>query len=151
MHASSTDGGRPRRTARRALLSFVAFVCGVTTGAVLLLALALATGEGSGDWPRFMGTSFSVVGVFAAPVWLLAMLPLSLATPLDAPILQRWRAPGFGALCGALGTFLELAFLDPWIIGMAWPFLGVGAVVGGVAWGGFAALMVRREGVVQTG
>jgi hypothetical protein len=87
------------------------------------------------SWNRLwiMPLWFSVaIWMFALPVWLIVLLPLSLFLPRSSPL---WRLPictACGAIAGALVVALVFPFPAQGIALQIWFPYTLGAVVGGV-------------------
>ena len=140
---------RPLALARRALWSLIGLGCGVAVSATVMVSLGRALESSTHGWAWSLRASFFVVGYFALPVWLLAMLPMSLFAPRAAPAFRRGQALVFGVLCGIVGAFFEMLAVSMFYAGLGAGFLGLGlglgALVGGVAWSVFAALVRYGE------
>ena len=129
--------------------SFLAVVIGCLAAVVLLgsgYALDYIHHHDQASWNRLwiMPLWFSVaIGIFALPVWLIVLLPLSLFLP-PSSVLWRWPiCTACGAVAGALVVALVFALPAQGIAPQIWFPYTLGAVVGGVTC--LAGSLIRRR------
>ena len=134
---------------RLVLGSFLAMVIGWLVAIVLLgsaYAFDYIHHHDQSSWNRLwiMPLWFSVaIWVFALPVWLVVLLPLSLFLPVSSAL---WRWP-ICAACGAIAGALVVALIFPppaqgVVIQIWFPYI-LGAIVGGVTC--LAGSLIRKR------
>jgi hypothetical protein len=115
--------------------SLVAAIAGVVAGVVAMLLLG---------WDNWR-TCLIMIGMFAAPVWALVLLPMHVLLPRPSPFWDLGASAGIGAAVGCgLVTFF-LVFIG--VGSLFWLFLPIGVLVGvvtGLAGAFFARLYETR-------
>jgi hypothetical protein len=132
---------QPEAATRRQRLrrSFHAFLVGWAATVAFYLACWLVTVPGWGKG-QSISTVFGFGGlilVYAAPVWLCVVLPLSLFVNARSALCSVWFAPLFGAACGSIAFQLEF-IADAYMRRDVFMLLAA-ALIGGASWSVFAA------------
>lgn len=129
--------------------SFFAVVIGCLAALVILEVVYVFTsirGRDNTSWIVLLALPLwwsIAIWLFALPVWLIALLPLSLFLPYSS-VLWRWPVCTVcGAIAGAIVVALVFPFLGQGIPPEIWFFYSLGAVVGGVTC--LAGSLIRKH------
>jgi MFS family permease len=106
--------------AKKAAWSAFATLVGIGTGIIVMLLFG---------WPDWRICAF-MISLFAVPVWLLVLLPISVRLPPSSPLWRPATSTALGAGAGALMIILALGIWGG--LQLALIFAPVGAIVGGV-------------------
>jgi hypothetical protein len=125
---------------QRARSSLTALFVGWAAGEFFFLVYSVCQGDFSLGW---IGDGVLTL-LFAAPVWLVVMLPLSLFVRPNHPMCRARIAPFVGAAIALPAIAGELALVYPLLFDSgSFRYVGCALCIGATAWSWFAWLLRR--------